>query len=183
MTDTYRIVVGHDLGATGDEALEQALTLAGRIAGAELEVLHVVPARERRAVSTNARLLDDALALLRARVARAVGGASVTARVHVRFGSPLEVLQQVAVDYDASLVVVGTGSRRGLDALSHRSVAARLVRIAKLPVLVAHAKDFSSLAATTLPDAPREGENLHRQQLVSERIGVPERTSHVSGLV
>ena len=185
MTDQYRIIVGHDLEATGDEAVEQAFALAARITSAEVHVIHAVSVRGRRDVERSGMRLDEAMVSLRARVTPIARRwtPAIPTQMHVRFGTVLETIQQTAVDYDASLVLVGTHGYRGVEDLSHRSVAARLVRIARLPVLVAHAKDFSGLTRTALPDASRPGEDLHRTQHVSDVIHPPERISHVSGLL
>ena len=185
MTDEYRIIVGHDLEATGDEAVEQAFALAARLTRPEIHVVHAISTRARRDVAATARRLDEAMVELRARVTPIAQrwSPAIPTQMHLRFGTVLETIQQIAVDYDASLVLVGTHGYRGIEGLSHRSVAARLVRIARLPVLVAHAKDFSGLVATPKPDAVRPGEDLHRERVVSEWLFPTERVSHVSGLL
>jgi nucleotide-binding universal stress UspA family protein len=181
--DTYRIVVGHDLESTGDAALEEATALAARIPGSELHVVHALSRPSRTNAGKNERRLDDAMTELRARVELAVARyRRVPAQVHVRFGSASDAIVQVAVDYDASLVLVGTHGRRGLDRVRSRSIAERLVRRAPLPVLVAHAKDFSGLPTTVRPDAARPGEPLHRERPLSDLPVAPMRTSHIAGL-
>jgi len=185
MTDQYRIIVGHDLESSGDEAVEQAYALAARIAHSEIHVVHAVSARGKRDLAVSSKKLDEAMVELRARVTPIARRWTppIPTQMHVRFGTVLETIQQIAVDYDASLVLVGTHGYRGIEGLSHRSIAARLVRIARLPVLVAHAKDFSGLTATPKPDAARPGEDLHHDRAMSEVLIAPERVSHVSGLV
>ena len=185
MTDAYRIIVGHDLEATGDEAMEQAFALAARIPGAEVDAVHAISTRGRRDVVANDKRLDDAIIEMRARITPIAHrwSPAIPTRIHVRFGTVLETIQQVAVDYDASLVLVGTHGHRGIARVGHRSIAARLVRVACLPVLVAHAKDFSGLVASPKPDATRPGENVHGGRALSERLFTTERVSHVSGLL
>ena len=186
MTDHYRIIVGHDLEATGDVAVEQAFALAARIAHSEVHVVHAMLSRGRRDVEGNAKKLDETMLELRARVMPIAHRWSppIPTRVHVRIGTVIETIQQTAVDYDASLVLVGTHGHRGVASLSHRSIAAKLVRVACLPVLVAHAKDFSGLTKTAVPDAGRPGEDLHKKPLrESEVLGGSNRVSHVSGLL
>jgi nucleotide-binding universal stress UspA family protein len=185
MTDSYRIIVGHDLEGSGDEAVEQAYALAARIARSEIHILHTLSTRGRRDVAASSKKIDEAIVELRARVTPIARRwtPAIPTQLHVRLGTVLETIQQIAVDYDASLVLVGTHGYRGVEGLSHRSIAARLVRIARLPVLVAHAKDFSGLTATPRPEAARPGEDLHHERAMSEVLIAPERVSHVAGLV
>jgi nucleotide-binding universal stress UspA family protein len=180
---TYRIVVGHDLEATGDRALAEALTMASRIPDTELHVVYAMTVSSGKKVAVNERRLDDALLELRSRVQVALAGRSIRTQLHVRIGKPVETIIQVAVDYDASVILVGTHGRTGLDRLRSRSVAERLVRTAPLPVHVAHEKSFANLAPTTFPDPARPGEDLHRGRALTELMIVSERVSHISGLV
>ena len=183
--DAYRIVVGHDLEQPGDEALREALALAMRLGNAELHVVHVVASPSSRDVERNDARLDTAMPVLRARVSDALeaAGVRVPTQLHVRLGTVAETIHQVAVDYDASLVLVGTHGRRGLDRVRHGSIAEQLVRTARLPVLVAHAKDFEGLDASARPDAATPGAELHRDQAMSEVLIVRPRPSHIAGLV
>jgi nucleotide-binding universal stress UspA family protein len=171
--DTYRIVVGHDLEKTGDEALREAVALAVRIAGSEIHVIHAVAHPSSRDIEGNGRLLDAAMEDLRRRAAAMAASVApnvlnVPARLHVRFGDIVETILQVAVDYDASVVLVGTHARTGLDRLRNGSVAERVARTARLPVLVAHVKDFTGMSPSIRPDDPRPGAELHRDQARSE---------------
>ncbi len=75
-------------------------------------------------------------------------------RTHARIGRAVDTLLQVAVDYEADLLIVGTHGRRGVDRLVLGSVAEELVRKARCPVLVARPKDYSGLEKTARPDEP-----------------------------
>lgn len=179
----YRVVVGHDLEATGDQALAEAVTLAGRIPGTALHVVHAMEVTDGKNVATNGRRLDDALVELRARVQAALADRAITTQLHVRIGKAVETIIQVAVDYDASVILVGTHGRKGLERIRHGSVAETLVRTAPLPVYVAHTKSFAGLTPTTFPDAARAGEDLHKGRALTEVIFTAGRVSHISGLV
>lgn len=179
----YRIVVGHDLENDGDEALREAVALAARIGAAELHVVHVLPATSN--VGQSSRMLDDALAALAARTDAPAfrDGPEVALRFHVRLGDVARQIHQVAVDHDADLLFVGTRGRTGLDRLRHGSIAEQLARTARLPVLVAHAKDFRGLSRADAPDPAIPGAELRRDQIVSEVVVVGRRTAHISGLL
>ncbi|MBN8614887.1 MAG: universal stress protein [Deltaproteobacteria bacterium] len=182
----YRIIVGHDLEASGSDALDHAAALARRIENSEIHVVHVVPdpSSARGGIAENDRRLDEALVQLRSRVTGALAlDRGVSVHAHVRFGAPVETIVQVAVDYDADVIVVGTHGRTGLDRLASGSVSAELARTAPLPVLVAHAKDFTQHPKSQRPDPAQPGEELHDQRTISEVIMPPDRTSHIAGLV
>jgi nucleotide-binding universal stress UspA family protein len=182
--DTYRIAVAHDLEKTGDEAMEEACALARRLASAELHVVHVLSRPSAQNAGKNDRRLEDALVELKARVETMLArDPGLTAHVHVRFGNVAEAVIQVAVDYDADLILVGTHGRRGLDRVRNRSIAERLVRTAPLPVLVAHAKDFARLALSERPERARPGEAMHAERKLSELVITPAHVSHIAGLV
>ena len=182
--DVFRIVVGQDLEPCGDEALDEAMVLAQRIEGVEIHVVHALSRPSAKNVGMNDRRMEDAMLELRSRVQLAVGRhPGVAAHAHVRFGKIAETIIQVAIDYDASVILVGTHARRGLDRVTNRSIAERLVRTAPLPVLVAHAKDFIGLPVTKRPEASRQGERLHDARALTELVIAPSRTSHISGLV
>jgi nucleotide-binding universal stress UspA family protein len=182
---TYRIVVGHDLGETGDRAVEEAATLALRIPHAELHVVHATRAKGHRKPAIDAQHLDEAMIELRARVTSIVHDWDPTphTRLHVRFGDVLDVLQQVAVDYDAQLLIVGTHGYRGVERLRGRSVAAQLVRTARMPVMIAKHRDFSGFEITERPDARRPGEDLHGVPHTDALPVMAARVSHISGLL
>jgi nucleotide-binding universal stress UspA family protein len=180
----FRIVVGQDLEPDGDEALDEAMALAKRMGGAEIHVVHALAQPSPSDMAINDRRMQDAMLELRSRVQLAVARRpAVTAHAHVRLGDVVDTVIQVAVDYDASLILVGTHDRRGLDRVTHRSVAERLVRSAPMPVLVARAKDIASRPVTLRPDPTRPGERLHDPRVLTELVIAPERGAHISGLV
>ncbi|WP_428266059.1 universal stress protein [Haliangium sp.] len=60
--------------------------------------------------------------------------------IHARLGTPAEEILTLADEVDADLVVVGTHGRSGLERLFMGSVAERVVRHARCPVLVMRSK-------------------------------------------
>lgn len=163
-----RLVVGVDFSRAGDEALAEALALGRDRPPAELHAVHVATDEEVEDSEGNTRLERQDM-LLRTvpeqvwarldEVARRLhyrpGPTGIT--VHVRFGKhPAQTLHQVAVDYDADLIVVGTHNRRGVEKLVLGSVASELLGLARCPVLVARPKDFEGLPRTErIEPAPR----------------------------
>ncbi len=158
---SWTLVVGLDLGECGERALKQALELAaGRDA-----VVHIAHAVTRSELGAGSKIeqQDEALERLPREIWKKVfkaledlnlGYEDVPVWLHVRLGSPEDVVRQVAVDYDADLVVVGTHGRSGLKRMVLGSVAEKLIRDGHFPVLVAHENRLGELEKTTLPDEP-----------------------------
>ena len=62
----------------------------------------------------------------------------------VRFGSPTEKIIAAALDHGADLIIMGTHGRTGLSHLVHGSVAERVIRGARCPVLAVRAYGTSA---------------------------------------
>lgn len=158
-------VVGVDFDDSGDDAIVDALRWLGQNSGRTLRALHVIdPDQVARENYVQPALLAKEQALTRApqelihwiaQLAQ-MRGLPFDERVHAhaRIGKPIETMLQFATDYGASLVIVGTNSRRGLDRLLLGSVAESLVRQARCPVLVARPVDYTGAVKTQLPAPP-----------------------------
>jgi nucleotide-binding universal stress UspA family protein len=164
-TTGQTLVVGVDFQAGGDEAIVMALRMLASGAARTVHLLHVLDPRDVMsskdfpALETEEQVLEAAPGILVERASQlgaqqglAYDGNHVL--THARIGPAVQTLLQMAVDYDADMLLVGTHGRRGIDRLVLGSVAEKLVREAHCPVLVARPKDYAGLARTALPDAP-----------------------------
>jgi nucleotide-binding universal stress UspA family protein len=189
-----RIAVGVDFSSTSNHALHEAMRLARQLPGSELHVIYVLRTDKQL---HDAKKLDELEAELRNKVdemrehvinicAPESDGDPFSQElvVHVRLGDPAAAIHQTAVDVDADMIVVGTHGRRGLEKLILGSVAEELIRIAHVPVVVAHPKDFSNLRKSDRPEPARPGVDLQSTG-ISHRLHLSfaPRTSHISGLV
>lgn len=177
------VVVGVDLSARGDDAIVAGLQQLAADTNCVLHLMHVLDPREvvddpdRRALESEADFLERAPRMLAARtrdLALLNGRPWSEARVraHARLGDPVAVLLQTCVDYEADLLIVGTHGRRGMDRLLLGSVAEKLVRSARCPVLVARGKDYAGMKKTALPDAPYAPGTAPRRTPPPEEFGV-----------
>lgn len=163
-------VVGVDFEDSGDDAIVEALRFLARNPGRVMHAVHVIDPDDMKESVVKPALLAKEEALAQAPVALAGWIAQLaqqhqlpldTRRVHThaRIGKPVETLLQFAVDYDADLLIVGTHARRGIDRMLLGSVAEKLVRTARCPVLVARPVNYQGAEKTKLPDPPyRPGE-------------------------
>lgn len=141
MTPIRRILVPVDFSAPSDNATEYALWLAKEL-GAELELMHSyslpVYALPDGGVMVGpeyaARVSSAAQDSLDASVAR-YSGQGVTVRAHLTEGIPHEEVARLVEELDAQMVVMGTHGRAGMRHLLLGSVAERVVRTSKVPVL------------------------------------------------
>ncbi|MGE0869737.1 MAG: universal stress protein [Kofleriaceae bacterium] len=138
------ILVATDFSELADAGLAYAVDLASRL-DATVHVLHVIPvpvmgmeeigiaygAVTMEATTAEAqRALDELVARYRSAGAR-VGIAAPRLEV----GDPREVIDRVAEEINADLIVMGTHGRRGVRRMLLGSVAESVVRSAPCPVL------------------------------------------------
>ena len=133
------VLVAIDFSDGSDEALAQAIDLAKQT-GATLDILHVVEFGA-EVFPYGLSYFEDRGGLIahldrelsrRADMAAATG---VTARTRLREGSAAREILEHAREIGADLVVVGTHGRTGLAHALLGSVAERVVRHARVPVL------------------------------------------------
>ena len=144
MTRIARIMVPTDFSAASDAALEYARSLAGQM-GASIDLVHVfedpftsgafvgdgtimMPVDLRQALEQSAR--DQLASRHAAHVSTLAGSSSL-----LLIGSPARRIVEHAGDTGVDLIVMGTHGRTGLGHLLLGSVAERVVRTAKCPVL------------------------------------------------
>ena len=138
-----RILFPTDFSPPARHAQRYAIALAEKF-GAELHALNVVPeivlpTADSLAVWT---LPEGGMKAQVEAVERQLqvelGSTAVVVRRSVVVGFPVEEIMQYAVDQDIDLIVVGTHGHTGLSHLLLGSVAEKLVRLAKCPVLTVH---------------------------------------------
>jgi len=138
-----RILVALSLTDGRDAAFERALALA-KASGAELYLLHAIPADE--PLSFRAAERRQRSAELRAR-AEAAG---VSAHSFEQRGDPAEIIVLHADARPVDLIVMGTERRTGWARLRQRSVAERVLRRTTRPTLVVGNEDTGGLFENVL---------------------------------
>jgi nucleotide-binding universal stress UspA family protein len=144
-TDPTRILVALSLADGRDAAFERGLALA-RASGAELYLLHAVPAyhpfsylaAERLRRATRLRLLAEA--------------AGVRAQTVEQHGEPAEIIVLHAEARAVALIVMGADSHTRWAPWRRRSVADRVLRRTTRPTLVVRGDDAGDGAVG--PDRP-----------------------------
>lgn len=133
MIELQRILVATDFGAASGAALKHAIRLA-RETGAHLHLLHVIEDPDDTAASAFA--YEQLRRLLAPEEARAL-----RPRCSVRPGPPADAIVDYARDREVDLIVMGTHGRDGIVRAVMGSVAEKVVRRARCPVLTVHQPD------------------------------------------
>jgi nucleotide-binding universal stress UspA family protein len=140
------LVVGFDATPPAELALDRAIEEVATRGGG---TIHVVAVDEEVAGAPPAPAPEVIAAAVEAALARR-GRPGLRALVHARTGRAADAILALAAEVEADLIVVGTHGRRGVDRLLVGSVAERVVREARCPVLVARGAGYAAPA----PDAP-----------------------------
>ncbi len=127
-----RILVAASLSSRHDAAFKRGLTLA-RASGAELHLLHAVPAHEPFSVGVKERLER------RAELLRRAEEAGVTARAVEQHGDPAAIIELHANVYAVDLIVLGT--ERKMTWLRRPSVTERVLDRSSRPTLIVPTND------------------------------------------
>lgn len=146
-----RIVVPTDFSACSEQALDYALTLAGRLRAEVLvcfcgtlpdyEVASLVDPGVRAATAV---LLDQVRSAARhwetelAAVCERKRGTGVALSHRLLSGRTAEAISDYAREVGAEMIVIGSRSRPGVRHLLLGSTAERVLRLAPCPVLVVH---------------------------------------------
>jgi len=137
-----RILVALSLSEGRDAAFDRALVLA-KAFGAELYLLHAIPAGQPFSYRAAERLRRSTALLARAEAA------GVKAEAHEQQGNPAEIVVLHADARPVDLVVMGRGPRTGWARWRHTSVAEQVLRRTTRPTLVVSSGDTGDNAAYT----------------------------------
>lgn len=149
-----RVLFATDFSATSDCAKAYATAIAGPL-NAELHVLHVLDDPLPMPGPKGSWILPTAEEMIARNIDAA--NASLTEQLknceirhgqivrQVLIGSPTQTILDYANQHDIDVIVIGTHGRTGLAHVLIGSVAEKVVRLAKCPVLTVHLKDRERL--------------------------------------
>ena len=137
------IIAALDRSPATDQVIQTATSLAARIAGAEIHLVHTVdagnpPGATAIALTETFREAHAFLDESAGRIAAYFSGGIVT---HLAAGDPAREIIQLAADVEADLIVVGTHGKKTLERLLMGSVSLAVVKKAPCAVLVARPKE------------------------------------------
>ena len=143
MMATQRFLVPIDFSACADQALDYAITLAGKL-GARLTLLHVIQplplAGMDMGVTPTFAYVQDLEAELRRSMESSlerVTAAGLEGDIVMVHGVPFHAIIEAAKTQQIDLIIMGTHGRTGFPYVLLGSAAEKVIRLAPCPVLVA----------------------------------------------
>jgi nucleotide-binding universal stress UspA family protein len=147
MSQIKKILSPVDFSETSEHALRYSIDLASRL-GSEVEVLHVyqlptyaLPDGAILARPDFVASLTDELQKQLDELLRRYSGHGVELKGRIVEGMPYAEVNRIAEEEGADMVVMGTHGRTGVKHLLLGSVAERVVRTSKIPVLTVRKPD------------------------------------------
>jgi nucleotide-binding universal stress UspA family protein len=134
-----RILLATDLSARSDRALDRAMLLAARD-GAELVVLHVLEPVAGSRYYPRTQPLPSLAGLVREQLVHDLGECAAEAQIRVEEGDPAEVIERVARELNATVVIVGVARVEWLGRFVLGATVERLVRAVEAPLLIVTAR-------------------------------------------
>jgi nucleotide-binding universal stress UspA family protein len=139
------ILVPTDFAAASASALELGVQMA-RAFDARLTLLHVweipiYPYMDFMLNSTVISEVEDAATKGLARALVELNKTMPAAQSKLKTGLAWQVILEATEELNVDLVVMGTRGRHGLSRLTLGSIAEKVVRLSKVPVLTVHAPD------------------------------------------
>jgi nucleotide-binding universal stress UspA family protein len=138
------ILVATDFGEPSEAALETAIEYA-KVFGSEIVLMHAfeipIVGFPDGAVLATAELMDRILEGAQAGLDRQIKnheGCGVAIRGVIKQGDPYRMVNDAAEEVGAGLIAIGTHGRKGLSRALIGSVAEKVVRTARVPVLTVH---------------------------------------------
>jgi nucleotide-binding universal stress UspA family protein len=135
------ILVPHDFSENADEALQRALSIAS-VYGAHVTIMHAYdvssvgyPDAYFPNFNQFASQIERAAKEEMAKIAARVRDSSVKVETAVVSGAPAQAIVGFATEPKVDLIVMGTHGRRGISHVLLGSIAEKVVRTAKCPVL------------------------------------------------
>ena len=187
---TQTFVVGTGLNEGGSVAVRTGYELWRRMEGIELHVIYALDRHDKDIAALDLEM-DEAMAKLRDHVTACIEGLDLSDAGHiqpighVRIGKPVEVIDQMAIDVEADLIIVGAQARKGLGSRLLGSTSDELTRNAHAPVMVARKKDYSGVrhSSSVLPPRPDQGDIHSRAPHSTRTFQGASRSSHLPGMI
>lgn len=139
---TRKILVPVDFAASSNKAFLYAKELVKWWEG-ELHIIHVLDTEFLSgAVHITIEPLKESVTKWKKRAEEKlkniyhVGGENLEGEIHIREGKPHEEILKLADELDVEMIVIGSHGRKGLERAIFGSVAERVTRMAKVPVLI-----------------------------------------------
>jgi nucleotide-binding universal stress UspA family protein len=159
-----QILVAFDFSETSELALQHALNLAFESPPRDFHFLVALEPRKGLGLRANEvidyQYTEEVQAIATKHIGNAIAkldrGGEVSMLVHVRIGDPVTEILSLAEEVGASLILVGSHGRQGVERMLLGSVSERVVREALCPVMVARERTYENVRRSKIIDAPND---------------------------
>lgn len=184
MTSTKpQILVAFDFSDSAELALQHALTLSLEPVERDFHFIVAVDPHKglglRQGEVINYQYTEEVQALATEHISNAIAklqlGGEISMIVHVRIGDAVTQILGIAEEIGASLILIGSHGRKGVERVLLGSVSERVVREARCPVLVARARGYADVQRTEIIEVARDEAEYVPPHRYHHKSGVPTR--------
>ncbi len=180
-----QIVVAYDFSESSELALQHSLNLGLESGERNFHFIVVVDSKKglglRPNETVNYQYTEEVQELATKHIEDALTkldrGGEVSMIVHVRIGDPVKEILSVAKEVGASLIMLGSHGRKGVERVLLGSVSERVVREALCPVLVTRERTYADVNLSKIIEVPRDPTEFVPATRHHINTGVPTRPS------
>lgn len=178
-----QILVAFDFSDSAELALQHALNLA--LEPVERDFHFVVAIDPRKGLgllpnkNVNYEYTEEIQGLATSHIASAIErlglGGEISMLVHVRIGNALTEILDIAKEIGASLILIGSHGRKGVERVLLGSVSEHVVREAGCPVLVVRERQYEDVRRSKIIEVPKDPEEYVPPTRYHHTSGAPTR--------
>ena len=162
--NTPQILVAFDFSDTSELALQHALNLSAEPVERDFHFVVAVDPRKglglRQGEVVDYKYTEEVQALATEHITNAIAklnlGGEISMIVHVRIGDAITQILNMAEEIGASLILLGSHGRKGVERVLLGSVSERIVREAKCTVLVVRARGYEDVRRSKMIEVAKD---------------------------
>jgi nucleotide-binding universal stress UspA family protein len=145
-----KMLVPLDASELSEVTFNYAKELAARFAGLEVILLHVYT--DRGTVALHRNYVDNAADKIRAEAQKNSGNKDIKVRGELLFGTPADGITKFSEENGIDLILMATHGRSGISRWAMGSVAYKVLRMSKIPVLMVRSGIEDAIILDQLPE-------------------------------
>jgi nucleotide-binding universal stress UspA family protein len=178
-----QILVAFDFSDTAELALQHALNLSLESPPRDFHFVVAVDPRKGLGLKPDEvidyKYTEEVQELATRHITNAIAkldrGGEVSMLVHVRIGDPVKEILTIAEEVGASLILVGSHGRKGVERMLLGSVSERVVREALCPVMVARQRTYENVELSKIIEVAKDEMEYVPPHRYHHDSGVPTR--------
>jgi len=147
-----KMLVPLDGSELSEVTFKYAKELAGRFAGLEVILLHVCAGDEKGSIPLHRAYIESSAETIRSGASTGAGNREVKVRGELVTGSPADEILRYAEKNNIDLILMASHGRSGISRWAMGSVAYKVLRSARVPVLMVRAGIEDAIILDKLPE-------------------------------